>query len=145
MLNALRAALELKAQEFDDVVKSGRTHLQDAVPVRLGQEFGAYARAIGRDADRIERSAEGLRRLGIGGTAVGSGLNAHPEYHRRMVRKLSELSGLQLLESDNLFESMQSMADAADFSASLRTLALTLIRIANDIRLLASGPSTGSG
>ncbi len=125
------------------MVKSGRTHLQDAVPVRLGQEFGAYAKAVERDAERIRRSAEGLRRLGIGGTAVGSGLNAHPEYHARMVKKLSELTGLQLYESDNLFESMQSMADAVDFSASLRTLALTLIRIANDFRLLASGPSTG--
>jgi fumarate hydratase class II len=142
-LTNLQAALELKSQEFDDIVKSGRTHLQDAVPVRLGQEFSAYAKAVERESKRIERSAEGLRRLGIGGTAVGSGLNAHPEYHKRMVRKLSELSGLQLYESDNLFESMQSMADAADFSGSLRTLALTLIRIANDFRLLASGPSTG--
>jgi len=139
----LHAALSTKSQEFDDVVKSGRTHLQDAVPVRLGQEFGGYARAVARDAERISRSAEGLRRLGIGGTAVGSGLNAHPEYHKRMVKRLTELSGLKLYESDNLFESMQSLADVADFSGSLRTLALTLIRIANDFRLLASGPSTG--
>jgi fumarate hydratase class II len=136
-------ALNAKAKEFDDVIKSGRTHLQDAVPVRLGQEFGAYAKAVERDAERIRNAAEGLRRLGIGGTAVGSGLNAHPEYHARMVKKLSELTGLKLYQSDNLFESMQSMADAVDFSASLRTLALTLIRIANDFRLLASGPSTG--
>jgi fumarate hydratase class II len=142
-VRGLQSALEIKSAEFDDIVKSGRTHLQDAVPVRMGQEFGAYAKAVERDAGRISRSAEGLRRLGIGGTAVGSGLNAHPEYHKRMVKKLSELSGLKLYESDNLFESMQSMADAADFSASLRTLALTLIRIANDFRLLASGPSTG--
>jgi len=142
-LNELVEALNAKAAEFDDIVKSGRTHLQDAVPVRLGQEFGAYARAVERDAERIKYAAEGLRRLGIGGTAVGSGLNAHPEYHARMVKKLSELTGLKLYESDNLFESMQSMADAAAFSASLRTLALTLIRIANDFRLLASGPSTG--
>lgn len=142
-LKGLQSALEAKAVEFDGIVKSGRTHLQDAVPVRLGQEFGAYARAVARDAERVARSAEGLRRLGIGGTAVGSGLNAHPEYHRRMVKKLSELTGLELRESDNLFESMQSMADAADFSSALRTLALTLIRIANDFRLLASGPSTG--
>lgn len=142
-LKALQAALEAKAREFDDIVKSGRTHLQDAVPVRLGQEFGAYAKAIERDTERIERSAEGLRRLGIGGTAVGSGLNAHPEYHARMVKKLSELTGLQLVESDNLFESMQSMSDAVDYSAALRTVALTLVRIANDFRLLASGPSTG--
>lgn len=142
-LKNLQLALEEKAREFDDIVKSGRTHLQDAVPVRLGQEFGAYAKAVERDAERIRRSAYGLRRLGIGGTAVGSGLNAHPEYHARMVRKLSELTGLELYESDDFFESMQSMADAADFSASLRTLATTLIRIANDFRLLSSGPSTG--
>ena len=142
-LQTLVDALNAKATEFDDIVKSGRTHLQDAVPVRLGQEFSAYARAVERDAERIKDAAEGLRRLGIGGTAVGSGLNAHPEYHARMVKKLSELTGLTLYESDNLFESMQSMADAAHFSAALRTLALTLIRIANDFRLLASGPSTG--
>src|SRR5688500_13131378 len=142
-LGGLQTALEEKGREFDEVVKSGRTHLQDAVPVRMGQEFSAYAKAVERDGERIRRSAEGLRRLGIGGTAVGSGLNAHPEYHKRMVQKISEITGIELAESDNLFESMQSMADAADFSASLRTLALTLIRIANDFRLLASGPSTG--
>src|SRR5512147_248919 len=142
-LQDLVEALNTKAAEFDDIVKSGRTHLQDAVPVRLGEEFAAYAKAVERDAERIRGAAEGLRRLGIGGTAVGSGLNAHPEYHARMVRKLSELTGLTLYESDNLFESMQSMADATAFSASLRTLALTLIRIANDFRLLSSGPATG--
>lgn len=143
VLNDLVAALHAKALEFDDILKSGRTHLQDAVPVRLGQEFGAYARAVERDIQRIDAAAEGLRRLGIGGTAVGSGLNAHPEYHTRMVAKLSELTGLKLQTSDNLFESMQSMADAVSFSGSLRTMALTLIRIANDLRLLASGPATG--
>lgn len=142
-LKNLADALNAKAKKFDDIVKSGRTHLQDAVPVRLGQEFSAYAKAVERDAERIWNAAEGLRRLGIGGTAVGSGLNAHPEYHARMVKKLSELTDIKLYESDNLFESMQSMADPAHFSASIRTLALTLIRIANDFRLLASGPSTG--
>jgi len=139
----LSSALEERAMIFDDVLKSGRTHLQDAVPVRLGQEFGGYAVAVARDGERIRRAAEGLRRLGIGGTAAGTGLNAHPEYHSRMVRRLAELTGLELTMSDNLFESMQSMADMVDFSASLRTLALTLVRIANDIRLLASGPATG--
>ena len=139
----LAAGLRAKALEFDDVVKSGRTHLQDAVPVRLGQEFGGYARAVERDGERIRRAAEGLRRLGIGGTAAGTGLNAHPEYHGRMVQKLSEITGLALHPSDDLFESMQSLADAADFSASMRTLAITLTRIANDFRLLASGPATG--
>jgi fumarate hydratase class II len=139
----LALALQRKSSEFDSIVKSGRTHLQDAVPLRLGQEFGGYATAVARDADRIRRSADGLRRLGIGGTAVGTGLNAHPEYHARMVSRLSELSGLELQTCDNLFEAMQSMADMADFSASLRTLAITLTRVANDLRLLASGPATG--
>jgi fumarate hydratase class II len=142
-VHRLAAALRRKAFEFEPVVKSGRTHLQDAVPVRLGQEFGAYARAVERDAERIRRSAEGLRRLGIGGTATGSGLNAHPEFHGRMVGMLAELTGLRLCKADDLFEAMQSMADAVDFSASMRTLAVTLDRIANDFRLLASGPATG--
>ena len=142
-VEGLAAALREKAYEFDDIVKSGRTHLQDAVPIRLGQEFGAYARAVARDSERISRSAEGLRRLGIGGTATGTGLNAHPEYHQRMIVRLCELTGLTLYESNDLIESMQSMADPADFSASLRTLAITLTRIANDFRLLSSGPATG--
>src|SRR5512135_2100108 len=142
-LRGLKSALALKAEEFDDIVKSGRTHLQDAVPVRLGQEFGAYARAVNRDCERVARAAEGLRRLGIGGTAVGSGLNAHSEYHARMVKKLSELTGLALYESDDLFESMQAHSDAVFFSGAVRTLAQDLIRIANDFRLLSSGPSTG--
>src|SRR5512133_4172851 len=139
----LAEALSEKAAEFDRIVKSGRTHLQDAVPVRLGQEFGAYAKAVERDIEKIQFAAEGLRRLGIGGTATGTGLNAHPDYHRRMVETLSTLTGLQLYTSDNLFESMQSMQDAVFFSGALRTLAQDLIRIANDFRLLSSGPSTG--
>ena len=139
----LADALADKGREWDDIVKSGRTHLQDAVPVRLGQEFNAYARSLYRNIEKIEQAAEGVRRLGIGGTATGTGLNAHPEYHARMVRKLSELSGLKLYESDDLFESMQSHQDAVFFSGALRSLAQDLIRIANDIRLLSSGPTTG--
>ena len=139
----LAQSLGSKAVEFDDIVKSGRTHLQDAVPVRLGQEFGGYARAVERDLERIQHAADNLRRLGIGGTATGTALNAHVEYHARMVSQLTDLTGIRLDESDNLFESMQSLADMAAFSASLRTLALTLIRIANDLRLLSSGPTTG--
>jgi fumarate hydratase class II len=139
----LSAELSRKAKEFNDVLKSGRTHLQDAVPMRLGQEFGGYAKAVERDASRIKRSSEGLRRLGIGGTAAGTGLNAHQEYRSRMVKCLSQLTGFKLYPSDNLFESMQSMADFVDFSASIRTLTVTLTRIANDFRLLSSGPSTG--
>ncbi len=142
-LDNLSHEFERKSLEFDDVLKSGRTHLQDAVPIRLGQEFSAYAKAVQRDAVRIRKAADGLRRLGIGGTAVGTGLNTHPEFHSRMVNAISKITGLELFKSDNLFESMQSMSDPVDFSASLRTLALTMIRIANDFRLLASGPATG--
>ncbi len=142
-LDRLAAALEAKAVEFDGVVKSGRTHLQDAVPVRLGQEFGAYAKAVRRDRGKIVLAAEGLRRLGIGGTATGTGLNAHPEYHARMIQRLGELTGLALYNSDDLFESMQAHSDAVFFSGAIRTLAQDLIRIANDFRLLSSGPATG--
>jgi fumarate hydratase class II len=142
-LARLAAEFRKRAAEWDGIVKSGRTHLQDAVPVRLGQEVGAWAKAIERDIEKIKLAAEGLRRLGIGGTATGSGLNAHPEYHARMIQKLSQLSGLTLYESDDLFESMQSMQDAVFFSGALRTTAQDLIRIANDIRMLSSGPTTG--
>jgi fumarate hydratase, class II len=142
-LAQLAQALRERAAAFDDVVKSGRTHLQDAVPVRMGQEFGAYARAVERDREKVVEAAEGLRRLGIGGTATGSGLNAHPEYLARMVATLRRLTGIELLESDDLFESMQSMADLVHFSGALRTTAQDLTRIANDIRLLSSGPATG--
>ena len=143
VVDELGDALEVKAREFDPVVKSGRTHLQDAVPVRLGQEFGGYAQAIRHDRERLAAAGTRLRRLGIGGTATGTGLNAHPEYHQRMVHRLSELTGEPLESSGNLFESMQSQADSVDFSGAMRTLAVTLIRIANDLRLLASGPATG--
>ena len=142
-LDALANALDAKAREFDGIVKSGRTHLQDAVPVRMGQEFGAYAQAVRNDRERIAVAGDRLRRLGIGGTATGTGLNAHADYHQRMVQRINELTNLQVRSSGNLFESMQSMADAADFSAAMNTLAITLTRIANDFRLLASGPMTG--
>ena len=132
-----------KAAEWDDVIKTGRTHLQDAVPLRLGQEVGAWATAIERGSEKVKMAAEGLRRLGIGGTAAGTGLNAHPAYHARMVAKLSALSGMALYESDDLFESMQSMGDAVFFSAALRNLAMDFTRIANDVRLLSAGPTTG--
>ncbi|WP_110514859.1 aspartate ammonia-lyase [Herpetosiphon llansteffanensis] len=139
----LADVLAAKGQEFDHVLKSGRTHLQDAVPVRLGQEFNAYAKAVRLDAKRIQVAGDRLRELGIGGTATGSGLNAHPEYHARMVTKLMGLTGIELRTSDDLFERMQSMGDQADFSGSMRALCVSLIRIANDLRLLASGPATG--
>jgi fumarate hydratase class II len=139
----LSSALWEKSIEFDDILKSGRTHLQDAVPLRMGQEFGAYAHAIERDAERIRRSGEYLRRVGIGGTAVGTGLNAHRDFQAKMVEQLRAETGLNLSPAPDLFEAMQSMADFADYSAAIRTLAITLTRVANDFRLLASGPATG--
>jgi fumarate hydratase class II len=144
-LQACADAFHRKAAEWDSIVKSGRTHLQDAVPIRLGQEVGAWAKAIERNIEKIKMAAEGLRRLSIGGTANGTGLNAHPEYHARMIKKLSQLSGSTLYESDNLFEGMQSHQDAVFFSGAIRAAAQDFVRIANDIRLLASGPTTGLG
>jgi fumarate hydratase, class II len=132
-----------KAAEWDDIVKTGRTHLQDAVPVRVGQEVGAWAKAIERNIEKVKFAADGLRRLGIGGTAAGTGLNAHPEYHARMIAKITELTGIEVYESDNLFESMQSMGDAVFFSAALRNVANDFTRISNDVRLLTAGPTTG--
>ena len=145
VVEGLAAAFEGKARDFDRVLKSGRTHLQDAVPVRLGQEFGGYAQAIRQDGRRIARAADTLRRLGIGGTATGTGLNTHPDYHVAMITRLSELAGLSFRSPESLFELMQSTADLVDLSAALRTLAVTLTRIANDLRLLCSGPTTGLG
>jgi fumarate hydratase class II len=145
VISDLVSVLADKSLEFDSVLKPGRTHLQDAVPVRLGQEFGAYAQAVHLDGERIRRTGETLKRLGIGGTATGTGLNSHPDYHAAMVAKLGELTGVEFVSSGNLFTSMQSTADFLDLSAALRTLAATLTRIANDLRLLSSGPTTGLG
>jgi aspartate ammonia-lyase len=139
----LEKALGAKGKAFDRIVKSGRTHLQDAVPVRLGQEFSAYAKAIGRARARVRTASEPLKELGIGGSAVGTGINTHPQYQKKMVSFLSKVSGLDLVPSKNLFERMQSMADFVEVSGALRELAVELIRIANDLRLLSSGPRTG--
>ena len=143
VLDTLVDSLQSKAREFDAVLKTGRTHLQDAVPVRLGQEFGGYAQAVRLDRERIARTLDNVGRLGIGGTAVGSGLNSHPDYHRLMVGRLSALTGMDFKSPGSLFEPMQSAADFTDLSSALRTLAVTLTRIANDLRLLSSGPTTG--
>jgi len=142
-MKELEKSLYSKSLEFDDVVKSGRTHLQDAVPIRLGQEFGGYAKAIRYDIKRIEEATEYLKHLGIGGTAAGTGINAHPSYHKLMVDHLIQLTGIDLKSSGNLVESMQNTADFLHISAALRTLAVNLCRISNDLRLLASGPMTG--
>ncbi len=142
-LDQLAAALQTKSREFDRIVKSGRTHLQDAVPLRLGQEFGAYATAIRKNADRIARSAEELKEIGLGGTAVGTGLNAVPGYRRRVVEELSRISNQQLRATGDYFEAMQSMSPFVGLSSALRTAATDVLRITNDLRLLSSGPNTG--
>jgi aspartate ammonia-lyase len=142
-LAGLRDGFGRKAEEFKSVLKSGRTHLQDAVPLTLGQEFSGYARVVETAGQRLEQAVSRLRVLGLGGTAVGSGLNAHPRYRKLVVDKLREITRLDLQPSANLFHSMQSMADFVSFSAELKNLALELTKICNDLRLLASGPRTG--
>ncbi|MBI4991095.1 aspartate ammonia-lyase [Candidatus Gottesmanbacteria bacterium] len=142
-LNDLAESFSKKSKEFSGIIKSGRTHLQDALPVTLGQEFEAYAKAISYDRQRIEKSAKNLLRIGIGGTAVGTGINTHPKYHLLMISELKKLTKLPLKSSGNLFESMQNTADFLDLSGSLCILSQTLIRIGNDLRLLSSGPRTG--
>ena len=139
----LIASLEEKGREFDHVMKSGRTHLQDAMPIRLGQEFNAYAGTLRRGLKRVEQAADYLRDLGIGGSAVGTGVNVEPEYPAIMVRELAESAGVEVREGADRIQLMQSMGDAAAFSAQMKVLALDLSKIASDLRLLASGPRTG--
>jgi len=142
-LELLADSLRRKAVEFDQIVKSGRTHLQDAVPIRLGQEVGAYATAVGKNATRIAHAAEELRELGLGGTAAGTGINAPAGYRVRIVRELSRITNQNLRATEDYFESMQSMSPFVGLSSSLKTLAVDVIRITNDLRLLSSGPNTG--
>lgn len=142
-LENLSDAFRQKAKEFDRVVKSGRTHLMDAVPVRLGQEFGAYATSINRHKMALEHALESLKELGIGGTAAGTGLNAHPEYRQRMVHQLRRQVGVEFRMAEDYFEAMQSLRPMVECSSVLRNCAQDLSRIANDIRLLGSGPRTG--
>ena len=142
-LDALGEALLEKGHQFDAVIKSGRTHLQDATPIRLGQEFAAYGRTVLRHREKLAQAADWLRSLGIGGTAVGTGLNAEPEYPGLIVKHLRAVTGLDLKVGQDRVQLMQSMGDIATFSGALRAWTLDLNKIANDIRLLASGPRTG--
>jgi len=143
VLDSLVAALEKKGKEFHDILKSGRTHMQDAVPMRLGQEFAAYAGAIARAADALHSSAGLLRELGLGGSAVGTGINTHPDYREKAIANLARISGQKLSAVDDMRYAMQSNLAMAAVSSALRNLALEIIRISNDLRLLASGPNTG--
>jgi len=142
-LDALAAAFARKGAEFDRVVKSGRTHMQDAVPIRLGQEFAAYGVAMRRSAEALRQAADGLRELGLGGTAVGTGLNTHPQYRRKAIENLARISGQRLFPAEDLCWAMQSQACMGLVSGALRSVALEVIRITNDLRLLSSGPNTG--
>ncbi len=144
-LEKLHRELRKKADEFRDVMKIGRTHLQDAVPISLGQEFGGYARQVELGIDRIRRAADMLSELALGGTAVGNGLNTHPEFAKRVIVLLSEKTGRKYREALDHFEAQAAQDSAVEASGELKTLAVSLIKIANDIRLLASGPRCGLG
>jgi aspartate ammonia-lyase len=141
----LEESFRAKAREFDPIVKSGRTHLQDAAPVLLGREFMAYSKALGRCGKFIDWAGRSLLELGIGGSAVGTGLNTVPGYREKVVRHLGRMTGLRFRPAGDLMEAMQSMRPFVEVSAALRGLAVELIRIANDLRLLASGPRSGLG
>jgi aspartate ammonia-lyase len=145
VLDRLQRALADKGREFDRIIKSGRTHLQDAVPIRLGQEFTAYSVTIGKLRKKIEYAAESLLELNIGATAAGTGLNSDPRYQKAVVQKLAELTGFPLRPAGNLVEMTESQSAMAEAHSALKLLALELTRIANDLRLMSSGPQTGFG
>jgi aspartate ammonia-lyase len=145
VLDGLAAAFDAKGKEFWNILKSGRTHMQDAVPMRLGQEFAAYAGAIRRAKDAIRQSSEMLRELGLGGSAVGTGINTHPDYREKAIANLARISGQKLKPVDDMRYAMNSNLGMAAVSSALRNLALEVIRISNDLRLLSSGPNTGFG
>ena len=142
-LGELERSFGRKGKAFDHVLKSGRTHLMDAVPVRLGQEFAAYATAMRRTGNVLRQAQDHLRELGLGGSAVGTGVNTHPKYQKLAVQHVSKISGQKLVPTDDLRYTMQSNLALSVASAALRNLALELIRITNDLRLLSSGPNTG--
>ena len=141
----LHGALEQKADEFDSVIKMGRTQLQDAVPIRLGQEFKAYSVAILRDLNRMDKAMDEMRTLNMGGTAVGTGLNADESYLRRIVPNLSEISGMDLVQAYDLIDATQNLDSFVAVSGAVKACAVTLSKIANDLRLMSSGPRAGFG
>lgn len=143
VLDTLAVELNNKGDEFHSILKSGRTHMMDAVPMRLGQEFTAYAAAVRRAQRALEQQGELLREIGLGGSAVGTGINTHPEYRQKAVAHLARISGEKLEAVDDMRYAMQSNLAMSAVSGALRNLALEIIRISNDLRLLASGPNTG--
>jgi fumarate hydratase class II len=141
----LRDALDAKAKAFDGIVKIGRTHLQDATPITLGQEFSGYVALLDADLARIEATLPGVMSLGIGGTAVGTGLNSHPEFGERAAKKIAELTSLPFTSNPNKFAALSAHDEFVFASGALKTLACSLMKVANDIRWLASGPRCGLG
>ena len=144
-VQALRDTLDKKAKEFAPIVKIGRTHLQDATPLTLGQEFSGYVSQLDHGLGRLNDALKDLYELALGGTAVGTGLNSHPEYAEKAAAKLAELSGLPFVSAPNKFEALGGRDAAVAASGALKTLAASLNKIANDIRWLASGPRCGLG
>ncbi|MED3552376.1 aspartate ammonia-lyase [Cytobacillus praedii] len=142
-MKEMKATFSVKADEFDSVIKMGRTHLQDAVPIRLGQEFRAYTNVIDRDIKRIERSKDNLLEVNMGATAVGTGLNADPNYIEKVVKYLAEISGIPVVPADNLVDATQNTDAYVEVSASLKICMVNMSKIANDLRLMASGPRAG--
>jgi len=142
-LSILRSELEQKAEQFWDTIKTGRTHLQDATPIRMGQVFRGYAGQVERAQRRVERASEELAEVALGGTAVGTGINTHPEFSRRVCQLVSEDAGVTIRESENHFQAQATLDGVVAASGCLRTVAISLLKIANDIRFLASGPRTG--
>jgi fumarate hydratase class II len=138
-------AIAAKATEFSDIVKIGRTHLQDAVPLTFGQEFGGWASLLERDIKRLQQALDGLYDLAIGGTAVGTGLNAHPGFAERAAKKIAELSGLPFRSHPNKFAALSAHDELVFAQGAMETLAASLMKISNDIRWLASGPRSGLG
>jgi fumarate hydratase class II len=144
-VGALRAALDAKRADFDSIVKIGRTHLQDAVPLTLGQEFSGYVAQLDGGIERLEATLPGLYQLALGGTAVGTGLNSHPEFAKRAAARIAELTGLPFVSAPNKFAALAGQEATVFASGALRTLATSLMKIANDIRWLGSGPRAGLG
>lgn len=143
VIKKFEKTLNRKTKEFDKVIKSGRTHLQDASPITLGQEFSGYAEIVRKHYDLIKFTEKHLSELGIGGTAVGTGLNTHIKYRGLMAKNLSKVTGLKLKQARNYFEAMQSMLPFMELSSAINNFAVDMTKIANDLRLLASGPTTG--